>query len=78
MNETKNPIHRDDLPTDPTDIEQDGVDFIDGLGVDEAADLIIVLGQLDPVEVANGQPRWTDEQRALIIRAKDKFNSWSE
>ena len=71
-------LHIDDLPTDPTDIESSATDFVNELGVEQAADVIMILGQLDPTEVKDGEPRWTAEQMQLIASAGRRVESWKD
>ncbi len=72
--------HAEDLPTDIATIEREAVEFVDDLGVLNATDAIMILGQLDATEIdlKTGQPRWTDSQRALILEASEKLAGWKE
>jgi hypothetical protein len=64
----------EDMPTALEDIEQDAQEvFAD---VSEMIDAVIILGQLDAVEIRNGEPRWTEDQRKLILKATDQVGDW--
>lgn len=73
-------LHIGDLATDPADVEQDAADFFDNEGTEQLAEVILILGQLDPTEVhlGTGHPRWTPAQMAIITKAQGKLNDWRE
>lgn len=73
-------LNSSDLPTDAIVLEQDAQSFLDQFEApEEFVDVIIILGQLDPIEInlRNGFPRWTEAQRELIIKANDLVREWS-
>ena len=66
----------DDLPTGPEDMEQDAENFF--VDVESMTNAILVLGQLDPIEVVENQPRWTPEQQKIIVNAQETLKSWDD
>lgn len=67
-----------DLPTDIDVIADDVVSELDLQDDDTLSNLGVILGQLDPVEVENGAPRWTNSQREIIAKMNGKFSEWKE
>lgn len=67
------------LPVDLSVIAQDTVDIVEDTD-ESAADTGVILAQLDPTEIdlSTGQPRWTEGQRALILKAQDALTDWRE
>jgi hypothetical protein len=66
-----------DLPVDEGDLEQDAEDLL----CSEAQDFTnaaVIVGQLDPLEVIDGQSRWTPEQIALISKANGFLRNWQD
>lgn len=68
------PKSASDMPTSPEDIEQDAQEVFGDVA--EMIDAILVIGQLNPLEIVNGQPRWNKEQQALIIKCTDQVGDW--
>lgn len=74
-----------DLPVDIADAEQDANDQFfgrwsgDDNGENAAyVDIILMLSQLDPNQVEQGEARWSADQMLVIERAKEIVGSWSE
>lgn len=68
-----------DLPVHEDDALQDTRDFVDALfSSGNEASIVLILGQLDPLEMKDGQPRWTAEQITAIEEARDQLKSWEE
>lgn len=72
------PLYLDDLPISETDAEQIVVEHFDQVGVEALVNVILTLGQLDPLELVDGQPRWSDEQRIEIIKANEIVTEWRD
>ncbi len=72
-------LNATDLPIDPSQIGQETMDLVEE-SVEGAAELGVLIGQLDPTEVdlSTGLPRWNEEQRSLILRFNDKLEEWRE
>lgn len=66
----------DDFPTDPGQMESDVLaTFEDTEPLINAA---IILGQLDPTEVVDGQARWTSEQQKVIAGCQELIKDWED
>ena len=65
-----------DLPVDPSKVDEDAIDFFENGAADIEANAVLVLAQLDPLELVDGQPRWTNEQRDLILNASTLVSDW--
>ncbi len=68
-----------DIPADASFMAQQTIDMTDE-SAETAADAGVILGQLDPTEIdlSTGLPRWTDSQRALILKFNDALAEWRE
>lgn len=42
------------------------------------ADIVMVLGQLDPFEMVDGDPRWTADQISAIEKSRDVLKTWED
>lgn len=74
------PLVYTDLPTDPDQVEASASDFVDNEldYVAAAVDAVLILGQLDPLEIRDFLPRWTESQREIIVKANDQLREWQE
>jgi hypothetical protein len=72
-------INPTDLTADPADYEQDAETFFAG-DIEDLVDTVLILGQLDPTEIdlRTGQPRWTENQRKVIVKAVTKLPEWQD
>lgn len=62
-----------------SDLEQNASEFLDDTLGESSATIVdtwLVLGQLDPLETVDGQPRWTEAQQQLIIKANDSLDPY--
>lgn len=72
-----NPIDLNEIPTDSEIIAsefeviacEDGVDL---------ANVALIVGQLDALEVVDGKPRWTEDQRLIIVKTNQALREWKE
>lgn len=72
------PLYLDDLPISEADAEQIVVEHFDQVGVEALVNVILTLGQLDPLELVDGMPRWSDDQRVEIIKANEIVTEWRD
>ena len=66
-----------DLPIEASDMEQSAEAFFE-VDIDTLVQSLVVLGQLDPLEIVEGQPRWTEPQIVLIGRANQVLGEWQD
>lgn len=60
--------------TDLDDISEAARDALDTDNDEIMANLLVVVGQLNPIELVDGKPRWTSAQQKLIIDSKDALD----
>lgn len=65
----------EDYPVSIGHMEDDAEGRIDST---ELVDAVIILGQLDPLEVLDGKPRWSENQQVLIMRCVDQVAEWQD
>lgn len=66
-----------DLPIEASDMELSAEDFFE-VDIDTLVQSLVILGQLDPLEIVDGQPRWTEAQIVLIGRAGQRLSEWQD
>jgi hypothetical protein len=68
-----------DLPTNGDDLE-DGAESLLGSAadIDATIEAALIIGQLDPLEVKDGAPRWSPAQQELIVKANQLLSEWRD
>lgn len=65
-----------DLATDPDVVVADTSNFFSESSEETDVNILLILGQLDPTEIVDGQPRWTKEQIEVIGEARGLVANW--
>lgn len=70
-----NVLDPNNLPTDLKQMEEEAVQLLAEDGTQVNA--VLILAQQDPIALgADGQPKYTEDQRRLIIGAFDTVQDW--
>lgn len=70
-----------DLAASEDTISESAVVFVETAlegGDDEAQNIVLILGQLDPMEKVDGQPRWSAQQILLMEKAREHLSEWEQ